>query len=155
VSEPRPRSRVRRAIAPALAILALSGTILPARAQDPAGLQVQVSKVRSSRGHVRVDLCAQAEFLKDCVHGGAAPAVEGTTMVTVPGLPPGVYAVQAYHDENDNHEVDRRFGIPKEGVGFSNDPMIRVAPPSFGSAAFSYPGGPYTVRVRLRHYLGS
>ena len=39
----------------------------------------------------------------------------------------GRYAVQAFLDENGNGEVDRAlFGIPKEGVGFSNDAKIRL-----------------------------
>ena len=32
-------------------------------------------------------------------------------------VPPGRYAVLAYHDENDNGEMDRRFGmIPTEAT---------------------------------------
>jgi uncharacterized protein (DUF2141 family) len=118
------------------------------------GLHVVVSHVRSARGHIRVDVCSAEEFLQDCVHSGAEPAALGETTVFVPDVPPGVYAVQVYQDENDNHKVDRNMlGLPKEGIGFSNDAPIRLAPPKFPAAAFSYAGGDQTIRLRLRHFL--
>ena len=119
-----------------------------------AGLRVVVSDVRSARGHIRVDVCLAEEFLQDCYHSGAEPAALGATTVLVPDLPPGVYAVQAYQDENDNHKVDRNgLGLPKEGIGFSNDAPIRLSPPSFRAASFNYTGGDHTIRLRLRHFL--
>jgi uncharacterized protein (DUF2141 family) len=118
------------------------------------GLHVVVSNVRSARGHIRVDVCSAEEFLQDCIHSGAEPAEAGETTVVVPDVPPGVYAVQVYQDENDNHKVDRNLlGLPKEGVGFSNDAPIRFAPPRFPAAAFTYAGGEKTIRLRLRHFL--
>ncbi|HXA40580.1 MAG TPA: DUF2141 domain-containing protein [Phenylobacterium sp.] len=146
-------------LAAALAVL-LSLTAAGARAQDPPPaasntLNIAVSGVNSAKGHVRVDICHAEEFLKDCRYGGAAPSEPGVTVVTVTDLPPGVYAVQAYQDKNDNHTVDRDFlGLPTEGVGFSNDAPIRMQPPTFGSAAFSYAGGQQTIALRLRHFAG-
>lgn len=117
-------------------------------------IEVSVSGVRSAQGHVRVDVCSEKEFLKDCRYGGSAPAQPGVTTVVVSGLAPGVYAVQAYHDRNDNHEVDRNLlGLPKEGVGFSNT-RIGLHAPSFQSAAFSYEGGVKKVEVHLQHFAG-
>lgn len=118
------------------------------------GLHVVVSHVRSTRGHIRVDVCSVQEFLQDCLHSGAEPAALGETTVFVPDVPPGVYAVQVYQDENDNHKVDRNLlGLPKEGVGFSNDAPIHLAPPRFPAAAFTYAGGDQTIHLRLRHFL--
>lgn len=115
-------------------------------------LRVVVSDVRSSAGLVRVDVCPESDFLKACRFGAAAPARKGETIVIVPGLPPGEYAVQAYHDGNDNHQLDRNIiGVPTEEVGFSKDPTIRFRAPSFKSAAFNYSGGDQTIELRLRH----
>ena len=53
-------------------------------------------------------------------------------------LPPGRYAVNAFHDENGNGESDTNLlGIPAEGYGFANDPVIRFGPPDFEAAAVS------------------
>jgi uncharacterized protein (DUF2141 family) len=118
-----------------------------------ADLRVQVGGVKSAQGHVRVDVCVSSEFLKDCHYSASAPAARGVTTVLVRDVPPGVYAVQAYHDRNDNHAVDRNiFGLPTEAVGFSNDAPIRMAPPKFKSAAFDYDGGEKTITLQLRHF---
>jgi uncharacterized protein (DUF2141 family) len=47
---------------------------------------------------------------------GKAPAYPGTVTVRVTGVAPGNYAVQAFHDENDNLVIDRTIlGLPREG----------------------------------------
>jgi uncharacterized protein (DUF2141 family) len=135
----------------ALSAPALAGTA-PVTANDGA-LRVVVSDVRSSSGQVRVDVCPQSDFLKDCRFGAEAPARQGETVVVVPGLPPGEYAVQAYHDGNQNHQVDRNIiGLPTEEVGFSKDPPLRLHAPTFKSTAFNYSGGEQTISLRLRHF---
>jgi uncharacterized protein (DUF2141 family) len=117
-------------------------------------LRVMVRDVAAAAGHVRVDVCTRAEFLSECRYGGSAPATPGVTTVEVRDLPPGVYAVQAYHDRNDNRTVDRNIlGLPTEPVGFSNDAPVGLTGPSFGAAAFNYPGGEHTISLRLRRFL--
>jgi uncharacterized protein (DUF2141 family) len=80
----------------------------------------------------------------------AAPALAPATTVLARGVPPGVYAVQAYHDRNDDHAVDRNvFGLPTEAVEFSNDA------PRVKSWAFHDAGAGQTIISRLRHFAGS
>lgn len=63
------------------------------------------------------------------------------------GVPPGTYAVVAYHDENENAELDKNLvGIPKEGYAASRDAHRVLGAPSYADARFRYDGG----RVRLR-----
>jgi uncharacterized protein (DUF2141 family) len=134
-----------------VACLALIASPFPALAAD---LQVAVTGVRNAKGVVHVDICTPETFLKDCAWSGDAPAKVGTTIVTITGLPPGPYAAQGFHDENRNHKVDRGlFGIPKEGVGFSNDAPIRLAPPKLREALFDF-AGPTTPRItfKLRYF---
>jgi uncharacterized protein (DUF2141 family) len=121
-----------------------------------ATLTTEIDNVRNARGHVHVDVCPQAHFLKeDCPYSGEAAAHSGVTTVVVPDVPPGRYAVQVFHDENDNHRVDRAlFGIPKEGVGFSNDAPIRLGPPKWEDSAFEIEGDT-RIRLKMRYFLGS
>jgi uncharacterized protein (DUF2141 family) len=131
--------------------------LLPAAAPPPtAPLVVEVGNVRGGSGRVHVDVCPQAHFLKeDCPFSGEAPARYGVTPVIVGALPPGQYAVQAFYDENGNGRVDRALlGIPKEGVGFSNDAPIRFGPPKFDAAAFDHGPAPQQIRLKLRYFLG-
>jgi len=52
-------------------------------------------------------------------------------------LPKGRYAVNLFHDENNNHKLDKRFFIPKEGVGLSNFETINLFHlPNFKKASF-------------------
>ena len=75
------------------------------------------------------------------------------TTITLHDIPPGTYAAQVFHDENDDHEVDRSWlGIPNEGVGFSNDPSFTFGPPDFGEAAFRLGPDGGRITVRLRHF---
>ena len=123
--------------------------------QSSGVLHVAVDNVRDRTGRVHVDLCTQAQFLKDCPIAADGPARIGQSTVTLTGLKPGRYAVQVFYDENGNGKVDRAlFGIPKEGVGFSNDAKIKLGPPKWEEAEFDYDGQERTIRLRLRYFSG-
>lgn len=148
-----------------LKLLAMAGMVIgglgiaadarPARAPgDTVTLQINVTGVRNAKGVVHVDICRQAEFLKSCPVQTRAVAVAGTTVVTVANLAPGTYAAQVFHDENNNKKVDRAlFGIPKEGVGFSNDAPIRLAPPKWRDAHFELTDDT-SITLKLRYFTG-
>jgi uncharacterized protein (DUF2141 family) len=140
---------------PALAsVLALLGSAVPALAQEPGAVIVHVENVRSSEGHVRVELCTQGAFLTDdCAVAGSAPARRGETVVALRDVPAGVYAVQVYHDVNDDHKVNRGlFGIPTEDIGFSREAPLGLHGPQFIKAAFNHAADEQVVTVHLRHF---
>ncbi len=145
-------------LAVAGALIAGVGVAHSARvAPEPAGtitLQVQVTGVRNAKGVMHVDICRQAEFLKACPIKANVPTVAGTTTVRFTNLAPGTYAAQVSHDENSNGKVDRAlFGIPKEGVGFSNDAPIRFAPPKWAEAKFPL-NEDKVITLKLRYFIG-
>ncbi len=118
-----------------------------------ATVHVTVSNIIRAHGHVLVAVCTKANFLRPhCPWQGSAPARVGDVQIDVAGVPPGVYAAEAFADENDNGRLDRSFfGLPEEGMGFSRDAPMRFGPPDFADAAFSV-GGDVAVRVTLRYY---
>ena len=60
-----------------------------------------------------------------------------TSTVTFKNLPRGRYAVNILHDENENGKIDKKFILPKEGVGFSNYKSIGFTnKPNFSKASF-------------------
>ncbi len=72
--------------------------------------------------------------------------------VTFEQVPAGTYAVAVLHDENGNGKADTNFlGIPKEGVGVSNNPKSSFGPPSFKDGQFSFDGAAMTVTVEIRY----
>jgi len=52
-------------------------------------------------------------------------------------LPEGRYAVSLYHDENNNHKIDKGLIMPIEGVGLSNFESVNFLHlPNFKDASF-------------------
>ena len=66
-------------------------------------------------------------------------------------LAPGEYALLLLHDANRNGKLDKRFGIPREGFGFSNNPPLRFGPPSANSVRFNLPAGASRQVVRMKY----
>jgi uncharacterized protein (DUF2141 family) len=53
-------------------------------------------------------------------------------------LPDGKYAVSLYHDENNNHKIDKGMMLPEEGVGLTNFKTINFFNvPNFKAASFT------------------
>ena len=112
-----------------------------------------VANVRNDNGRVRVAACTAETFLKAfCQVNGDAKAATGEVVVTL-DVPPGVWAIQAYQDEDDNEAINRTlFGLPTEGLGFSNDAPFRFGPPSFADAAIRLGPGGGRIRLNLRYF---
>ena len=134
-------------------LLALCGLLVcvPAYA---ATVVVGVRGVRNDHGHVMVALCTRADFLQPhCRWKGRVSATPGTVFVTIKDVPPGQYAAQAFHDENDNGTLDRNFfGLPKEAMGFSNNAPIHLGPPRFNVAAFTVGPTDLQITFTLRYF---
>ena len=68
------------------------------------------------------------------------------------GVAPGTYAVSVFHDENSNGKLDTNFiGMPKEGVGASNNASGHMGPPKFSAAAFAFKGGVLELKIAVRY----
>ncbi|QJD99362.1 DUF2141 domain-containing protein [Massilia forsythiae] len=116
----------------ACALLCLSA------AASAANVEVHVTGVTPGKGKINVAVCDQERFLKQCAYSASAPATAAETVVTVPNVPAGTWAVLAYQDANENNQLDRNFiGIPSENYGFSRDARGKFGPPSFGDAAMA------------------
>lgn len=120
----------------------------------PGTLRVEITNVRNAKGVVRIDLCQESEFLKKCAIFTDVKAASGTVVATIGNVPAGTYAISATHDENMNQKVDRGlFGLPKEGVGFSNDAPIRMGPPRWTDARFAIAGAK-AISLKMRYFIG-
>jgi uncharacterized protein (DUF2141 family) len=76
----------------------------------------------------------------------------GTVVVAVfATMPAGEYAVSVVHDTNRNRKVDRGFfGLPKEGVGFSNDQKVVMSAPRYDKSKFPLVAGENkTIVIKL------
>ena len=121
-------------------IVAAAVPLFALTAADAADLTVTVSGVRNASGSVSAGIFnSEATFAKpsQALASFRMKATQGSVGFTVHGLPPGQYAVTAYHDENGNGALDfDPTGIPTEGYGVSNDARETFAPPRFAKAMF-------------------
>ena len=120
-------------------LLALLAAAAVPRGACAAELTVTIDNVRNDKGVVRLSVYASPGEWPDKsakAHDQVKPAKAGPVTFKF-NLPPGVYAVNAYHDENNNNKFDTTLlGLPLEGYGFSNDVRPTFKAPSFNSAAF-------------------
>lgn len=106
--------------------------------QSQNSIEVSISGFKNEKGKAMVGLYnTEADFLKTTFKSFAAKIFDGTVQVSFKDIPKGTYAISVYHDENDNDEFDRLFGmIPKEDYGNSNNIPPRFGPPKWEDARF-------------------
>jgi uncharacterized protein (DUF2141 family) len=143
--------------------IALGVILVPAfRAswQEPAltenVIHVDISGLRSDRGQMLCALFSSAEAFPTkadkAVVRLTAKITERQTTCNFTRVVPGVYAVSVVHDENSNGKLDRNFiGMPREGVGASNDAKGHMGPPKFSAASFQYNGGRLELKIHVNY----
>ena len=137
-----------------LVLPALLATWLPATGALAATLQVTVHGVRDDRGQIRIGVCRKAEFLSQvCGLHAVVAAHAGDVSASIPDIPPGQYGIAVYQDEDGSGRLKRNFiGIPREDVGFSRDPALRLGPPSFSDSAITIGASDIRIALTLRHF---
>src|SRR5579863_1350790 len=124
-----------RAASLAVALILAGGVFGQARAGVAENvIHVEVKGLRSEHGQVLCALFSSAEaFPKKADKAVArltAKIVERGAACDFAGVAAGTYAVSVVHDENSNGKLDTNFvGMPREGVGASNDAKGHMGPP--------------------------
>ncbi len=113
--------------------------LLGVGAAQAADLTVTIRHRRSTQGVISVALYnSKNGFLEQ---GAEVRSIDvrpqgDETPVVFKDLPPGDYAIAAFHDENASGEFDTNFlGMPEEGYNFSNGAKAFLGPPAFDEAA--------------------
>jgi uncharacterized protein (DUF2141 family) len=147
-----------KAVGLAAALVAAFGAFAQTPAPTPAEnvIHVEISSLRNDKGQVLCALFSSAEaFPKKADRAAAritAKIVERKAVCDFTGVAPGTYAVSVVHDENSNGKLDTNFiGMPREGVGASNDAKGHMGPPKFGAASFQYHGGRLDLKIRVNY----
>jgi uncharacterized protein (DUF2141 family) len=102
---------------------------------------------RNAKGVVRCGLFKEAGWLKDAFRAATAQIQGSTALCVFKDVPPGIYGISAFHDENNDGKLDTNLvGYPTEEYCASNNARNMFSAPSWKDAKFSYRGG--TVRLR-------
>lgn len=143
---------MRRSLAIGLVFAASLGAAVVA-APRPA-ITVRVAKFRSAKGALRCRLYSRPDGFpgKPPFDAEQSVLVNGTTASCVfAGVAPGTYAVALFHDENGDGKLDTNFlGLPREGVGVSNNKFRSFGPPTWEDAKFALRGD-LVLDVTLRY----
>ncbi len=137
-----------------IALLALL-TVNTASATD---LAVRIENLQNSKGYMRIALHQRVDDVKfpddaGVVVGTFRRAVAGSMRFVFTDLPPGDYAVAAYHDRNGDGKLGTTvLGIPTEPYGFSNNVRGFMGPASFGRAVVTVSADDVdpSITVRIR-----
>jgi uncharacterized protein (DUF2141 family) len=136
-------------LAIAIALILIAGPASAAR------IIVTVDGLHSAQGNVFVGLYSTpSKFLNgnQCDAIKRVRASTGPITVAFDNLPPGTYAVGAYHDENGNDHLDTNFlGLPVEGYALSNGVRVVMSKPTFQQAAFTVGTGDKPVSLHIRY----
>jgi uncharacterized protein (DUF2141 family) len=120
-----------------------------------ARISVTIQGVHSAQGSVFVGLYATpSKFLNGTQNDAMrrVPASTGPMTVVFDNLPPGTYAVGAYHDENGNEHLDTNFlGLPEEGYALSNGVRAVTSKPTFQQAAFTVGDQGAAIALHIRY----
>ncbi|WP_395622069.1 DUF2141 domain-containing protein [Sphingomonas daechungensis] len=137
------------------ALVAVAVPLLSA-ATPTATVEVDLTALRNSHGTIHACMTRNPAFFPNCKKDPEAlkqsvPA--NVRRLEFTGVPAGRYALSVFHDENANQKLDTLVGIPKEGFGFSRNPVIRFGPPRFDKVSIELPSGFTRTSVRMQYLL--
>lgn len=125
-------------------------------AVQTSAVEVDLEGLRNSKGVIQACVFRERRHFPDCKADPQAirqsvSARAGRLMFT--DLPPGEYAVALFHDENANGKLDTLFGIPREGFGFSRNPVVRFGAPRYDQVSIELAPGFTRIRVKVQYLL--
>jgi uncharacterized protein (DUF2141 family) len=123
-----------------------------------APIRVEVTGLRNDSGVVKMALYASREGFpskpEKAMFRLDAKVVAGRAAGEFSSVPEGEYAVAVIHDENQNGRFDTNFlGMPREGVGVSNNAKGKMGPPAYEDARFRHGREPQTLSIKILYML--
>ena len=135
-------------------ILLISILSIQSFSQSSGTLIIEIESFRNDEGQVAISIHNGEEGYpggeETMVQAKYVTIKEGKAFAEFDNLPFGEYGVSAYHDENKNEELDANWiGIPKEGVGASNNAKGKMGPPKYEDAKFDFIEGGQKIQFDM------
>jgi uncharacterized protein (DUF2141 family) len=119
-------------------------------------LKVVISNMRNDNGQVGICLFNKADgfpYSESAIECEYVKSKKNYTEYTFTDLEMGTYAVSIFHDANDNKKLDKNWlGIPKEGIGTSNNAKGTFGPPKFNDAKFVLNKADQIITISLSYF---
>ena len=98
-------------------------------------LELEINNLQSNNGPLYIRILDENE---NPLIVGTSPVINYSARISFDSISPGKYAIQFFHDENENQKMDfSLIGIPKEKFGSSNNVKPILGPPKFEKMLFS------------------
>jgi len=119
-------------------------------------LKVVVNNLRNKTGQVGFFLFNSADAFpghtEKALLSGFVKIVGNSVEYTFTNLAMGSYAVYVFHDEDNDRKLNTNFiGMPKEGIGVSNNAKGHFGPPKYNDAKFDFNKPEQTITISLTY----
>ncbi len=129
---------------------------MSAHANSVGALTINIDGLQNRKGQVCLSVFSTSKGFpsdtKNAVQRQCLKITDAPLRMTLKQLQPGSYAVAVLHDENNDGKANRNFlGIPTEGFGFSQNPMVLTGPPKFVDSSVLVAGPRTDVQIQLQY----
>ena len=119
-------------------------------------LKVVVKNVKNNTGQVGFFLFNSADGFptqtEKALLSGFVKITTTTAEYTFANIALGTYAVYVFHDADNNKKLKTNFiGMPKEGIGVSNNAKGHFGPPKYNDAKFDFNKPEQTITISLAY----
>lgn len=117
---------------------------------------VNVSGLRTDKGKCLLYLYNNKKgFPTDAdkaINSATGSILNGKSTLILKDVAYGEYSITVVHDENNNGVLDTNFlGMPKEGVGVSNNAKGFFGPPSYEDSKFQLGKTTFTTNITIKY----
>jgi uncharacterized protein (DUF2141 family) len=119
-------------------------------------IHVEIAGLRNNQGNVYCWLFQSAVGFPMNGNGNAASTASTISnrhsSCDFESQDPGAYAIVVFHDEDGSHVLELNpNGIPREGVGLSNNPEVSSGLPGYAAAKFPYRTGRLNLTINVKY----
>lgn len=131
-----------------------------ARADLKGNLIVEVDSLNNQKGEVCFKLFSGSRGFPDgnenAIKRQCVKIANNSLIITLNNIPSGSYAVSVFHDQNGDRKLNRNsLGMPTEGYGFSNNPVVSRGVPNYGQCVFLVAGANTSIKINMKYSVGN
>jgi uncharacterized protein (DUF2141 family) len=137
-------------------ILILSHSGLAQSQVKKGNLKVVVHNIKNKSGQIGFFLYNSADAFPNhtemALSSGFVKVTGNSAEYTFANIPAGSYAVYVFHDEDNDKKLKTNFiGMPKEGMGVSNNAKGHFGPPKYNDAKFDFNKSDQAITITLTY----
>jgi uncharacterized protein (DUF2141 family) len=123
-----------------------------------SAINIEMTEIRNADGEVKLTLFdtddGYPEDKKSVAEYAFAEIVDGKASASFEGIAAGTYAIIILHDEDKDGDMTfNKLGVPREGVGVSNNAKMSFGPPKWKASKFEVPEGTVTQNIKMTYFF--